>query len=65
MFSPTTMSYSPSPIIIETKTSINLTGNWKANATDLFGVLATITMDSDQSSTQIMFYCRDEATSTC
>ena len=65
MFTPTSVTISPDPIDQTGTSTIKLEGNWSANATDLFGVVAKVTMDSDQTATQLMYYCRDGSTTKC
>ena len=54
------------PVLLDGKFTVNIEGNWKSNATDLFGVLATLSMEDDPATeTQIMYFCRDTPGSTC
>ena len=59
------MTYAPDPILEDGTINIELKGNWKEKGTELFGVLVTISMEDEDSTTQTMHFCRDGNTSEC
>ena len=50
-FDPQKMTYAPDPILEDGTINIELSGNWKEKGTELFGVLVTISMEDEDSTT--------------